>query len=168
MKLNWINSSGGPLVCCGTSLARKWRGTNGSSADDSASDYDRACEVNDYIGIADSADQSVLILGDEPLMSCFYMSSSGLLVLRWVSCSVKNNIEEIISTLPLKLPIIELSKILEIKDDNLQIFDASSCIDEGAPTLHAKIIPGLYEITVEEFKLDGSYEFLVHRFISKS
>ncbi|MFI6231371.1 Imm21 family immunity protein [Micromonospora echinospora] len=66
-KTRWIESSGGPFVVLPASQRSVWSGGDGP-------DYDMACEVDDHLGLVQSAAQSealALVVADEPLTSAF-------------------------------------------------------------------------------------------------
>jgi hypothetical protein len=47
-------------------------------------DYGKACSVNDYIGMVDIENNSVLVLGDEPMLTTVFSSSDSKVGLaRW-------------------------------------------------------------------------------------
>jgi len=77
--LHWIESTGGPLVVLSREVAGEWSGYAGP-------DYDLACTVMDFVGIAPEDDQPrrgpVLVLGGEP-MATTYLPERHCLV-RWV------------------------------------------------------------------------------------
>jgi hypothetical protein len=79
--MEWIKSGGGPLVCVERELAHLWRGTLVSGGEDApalaVSDYERACQVRDYLGVANLNHGSALILGDMPLATSVWIDSSG-------------------------------------------------------------------------------------------
>src|SRR6476660_7481512 len=70
--MDWIKSSGGPLVCMERDLAPLWNGVQGSKSalnSTGISDYDRACQVRDYLGKIEMGRRSALILGEMPLQT---------------------------------------------------------------------------------------------------
>lgn len=67
-----IRSDGGPLLCVTRQAAKSWQGTFGQSPDDgkgqsSQTDYEKACEIADYIGKVICGNEEALVLGDMPL-----------------------------------------------------------------------------------------------------
>jgi hypothetical protein len=45
MSLTWLDTEGGPFIVVPRTTLPHWSGTEG--------DYDRACEVTDFVGVAD-------------------------------------------------------------------------------------------------------------------
>lgn len=76
-SLVWVESMGGPLIVVPVSALAAWRGCTetGVIAGDATApdDYDRACAVDDPVGViavGDSGTQA-LVLADEPATSCY-------------------------------------------------------------------------------------------------
>jgi hypothetical protein len=104
-KLKWIASAGGPLIFVRKELVRAWRGIyveahSPEEADDvidgvpfvihddfdfdnPRSDYERACAVKKYIEAIPCGDGRALILGDEPMQTCWWPLPDGGALLRW-------------------------------------------------------------------------------------
>ncbi|MEU5892573.1 MULTISPECIES: immunity 21 family protein [unclassified Streptomyces] len=74
----WVESGGGPLIAVPETVLPFWAGADG---DELASDYDRACEVDGYVGLLPVGDSAALVLGDEPA-STTYLPDHGIFV-RW-------------------------------------------------------------------------------------
>jgi hypothetical protein len=92
---DWI-SCNSPLLLVAKDELRAWEGTDVPSQgrmvearfrwnpDGPATDYDRACDVDDYLGVIAVGNSNGIVLGDEPLMTTWLpLKDSGLLV-RWV------------------------------------------------------------------------------------
>lgn len=72
----WVYSNGGPLILIPTSAVGRWGGCTETGLimgdPGTRDDYDRACEVEDAAGVIGvGADAQGLVLGDEPLMTCY-------------------------------------------------------------------------------------------------
>ncbi|MER5212017.1 immunity 21 family protein [Streptomyces sp. NPDC002838] len=76
--VEWVESGGGPLIAVPETVLPFWAGADG---DETASDYDRACEVDGFIGLLPVGDSAALVLGDEPA-STTYLPDHGIFV-RW-------------------------------------------------------------------------------------
>ena len=165
MKLKWINSTGGPLVCASSVAGGIWRGTRGSSIGGPESDYERACDQVDFVSVIACGSAQVVVLGDEPLQSAFVVKSEGVIVVRWVSCVSSAHAASAIAKLPSVLPAIEEPTKFRLDDRGLIMFDAAAdCIDPAVVS-NVDVKPGMFTATTEKYKSEGCYEFLVHRFI---
>ncbi len=80
--MQWVESAGGPLVVIPLELARSWRGIEALPGD-SVTDYDRACDVDDYLGVLEVGLGRGLVLGDEPMRTAFIPSGDGGILVRW-------------------------------------------------------------------------------------
>ncbi|MGW0762139.1 immunity 21 family protein [Streptomyces sp. NPDC002814] len=66
--VEWVESGGGPLIAVPETVLPFWAGADG---DETASDYDRACEVDGFVGLLPVGDSAALVLGDEPALTTF-------------------------------------------------------------------------------------------------
>ncbi|MFB9352720.1 immunity 21 family protein [Streptomyces heliomycini] len=78
--VEWVESGGGPLVAVPEAVLPFWTGADG---EETASDYDRACEVDGLLGLLPVGDATALVLGDEPAATAF-LPEHGTLV-RWIA-----------------------------------------------------------------------------------
>ncbi|MER5834899.1 immunity 21 family protein [Streptomyces sp. NPDC002130] len=76
--VEWVESGGGPLIAVPETVLPFWAGADG---EETASDYDRACEVDGQIGLLPVGDCTALVLGDEPAATA-YLPDHGMFV-RW-------------------------------------------------------------------------------------
>src|SRR5438874_13557606 len=95
-RLKAIQTDGGPLLVLDSQLLEYWHGVPDDYFDNIApvedtsmvpSDYDRACEVNDYVGCMTVGPGQGLVLNDEPLITTWWSiprARSGMFVrLHW-------------------------------------------------------------------------------------
>lgn len=92
---DWVASNGGPLIVLPLEIAHHWRGISpppGVAAsegwiwgqpDGPVCDFDRACQVDDYVGMVDVGPGVGLVLGDDPMATTFLPSGDGGILLRW-------------------------------------------------------------------------------------
>ncbi|MEU6354755.1 immunity 21 family protein [Streptomyces sp. NPDC047072] len=66
--VEWVESGGGPLIAVPETVLPFWAGADG---DETASDYDRACEVEGFMGLLPVGDSAALVLGDEPAATAY-------------------------------------------------------------------------------------------------
>ncbi|MEU9735339.1 immunity 21 family protein [Streptomyces sp. NPDC048002] len=67
-RVQWVESGGGPLIAVPETVLPFWAGAEG---DETASDYDRACEIDGALGLLPVGDSAALVLGDEPASTTF-------------------------------------------------------------------------------------------------
>ncbi len=87
--MQWISSSGGPLVLMPRAAMSEWKGALGDG-----SDYDLACSVEDYAGIIRWKSIDVLVLGDEPLQTAAQVTADQLILVRWMYAPDEESILE--------------------------------------------------------------------------
>lgn len=165
MTIQWIASGGGPLVCCEASVAATWAGSRGSSTGSLLSDYQRACQVDGFVGVVATADSHALVFGDEPLQSTFVMTSTGMAVARWVSCLSNALAIDVLARLPTRLSPIEVAQPVTFSNHSLLLFDSALSAPANHSTLKQHVTPGSYLVNTERFHEANKYEFLVHRFV---
>jgi len=99
----WI-SCNSPLLLVARDQLSSWEGTdipsNGRKVearfrwnpDGPPTDYDRACDIDDYIGVIDVGTGKGIVLGDEPLMTTWLSLSDGGLLVRWAYSESENDL----------------------------------------------------------------------------
>ncbi|WCM91303.1 immunity 21 family protein [Acidovorax sp. NCPPB 2350] len=169
MKSKWIRTSGGPLVVASKICADIWMGVDGSSAGHTDSDYKLACDVEDYVDTIDCGGSKVLILGDEPLQSAFFVVDDVLFVARWVYCESYELADSVIRTIPASNPC-ELSGVQFLQNDSSMIlFDSATSLKfSNGDYSEINAPPGDYIVTTESLRRDKSHEFIIHRFIRRN
>ncbi|MEU8788416.1 immunity 21 family protein [Streptomyces sp. NPDC048643] len=90
--VEWVESGGGPLIAIPEAVLPFWSGADG---DEMSSDYDRACDVEGFIGLVPVGDSRALVLGDEPA-STSYLPEHGVFV-RW---SAAESEDELLAVVP--------------------------------------------------------------------
>jgi hypothetical protein len=76
--LEWVESGGGPLIAVPETVLPFWAGADSEELD---TDYDRACEVDGYVGLLPVGDSAALVLGDEPAATTYLADQSTFV--RW-------------------------------------------------------------------------------------
>ena len=159
--LNWINSAGGPLVLLQESLLPHWSG-------DDDSDYDRACRIDDYLGLIGVGPGEALVLGEEPFRTCWLQlpEMSGGTIVRWVfapsEAAVLRSLSEVQG-----IVWSETNLVLNITT-KLLLFDAvcpgsdPDCLGTGC-LIVINLEPGEYSIETARFQPDKETSLILHR-----
>jgi len=73
-----IESAGGPLVLLPDRARGGWAGVAGD-------DYQRACDVDGYLGVVDVGDDQALVIGDEPASTALLptRAADSLVIAKW-------------------------------------------------------------------------------------
>jgi hypothetical protein len=112
-KLKWIDSAGGPLVLISDKSYKFWSGilkrnsyleNKFEEADDfmntKETDYGKACEVRDYLGVVEIGSDVALIFGDEPLLTTVLDSTDKkVIAARWVYADSETFVEQALKNL---------------------------------------------------------------------
>lgn len=173
MTMYWIKSAGGPLVTIGRELAPLWRGISGNSSpltattEKIATDYSRACEIEDYVGIVNVSDGNAIILGDMPLATAFWTdNSSKIFIVR----AFYMDPDEDVATLLAQVNDKELGREIEsidytVSNENMVIFDSALPGKRFQDEFISIVVPtGHYRILTFEFKPNPRTSLLLHRF----
>lgn len=162
--MEWLNSTGGPLICAEQAVAQHWMGIDGnSSAEEIENDYSRTCRTSDYLRLLNCNAGCVIVLGDEPLQSTFAQLEDGsLAIIRWVY-SKSAVVENFFSGPLIDLQVLSLPVPFKVTQGSLILFDSAFLGVEG---LRANLAVGEYEVTSEQLNRE-SYSFIIHRFDKK-
>ena len=164
-SLKWIDSYGGPFLLLEVGLLDQWRGVHVKNSEILESDYDRACKIEDYVGLVSVGSDFGIVLGGEPLMTVWYSPepNTGLIV-RWVYAE---NEASVIAALAhwqnLEWEKTELK--VHLRDGKLVLFDAA-CEGIDLPyKIEIEIPAGDYQIEACHYKPDAETYLLLHRFV---
>jgi len=156
MTLKWLNSLGGPLILLPEELVGHWRGMDGG-------DYDRACAVDDYVGLVDVNTGTGLVLDDEPLQTCWSALSaeSGMLV-RWVHADSEASVTNALRNVPAS--IWEVTRLrIRTESGKFLLFDSVLSGKEVEDSLLIAVRPGIYAIDSAEYRPDAKTCLILHR-----
>lgn len=139
--VEWVESGGGPLIAVPETVLPFWAGADG---DETASDYDRACEVDGLVGLLPVGDSAALVFGDEPA-STSYLPDHRTFV-RW--CAADSE-DELLAEVPAALGAAVWEP--EVRWDvpgTVVLFDAAWPGNDAARTDHLKVSlpPGRYGV----------------------
>ncbi|EGX58695.1 hypothetical protein SZN_16295 [Streptomyces zinciresistens K42] len=139
--VEWIESGGGPLIAVPETVLPFWAGADG---DETASDYDRACEIDGAVGLLPVGDSAALVLGDDPAATA-YLPDHGVFV-RW--CAADSE-EDVLARVPDALAGAEWGAEVRWKVPGpVVLFDAAWPGRETERTEHLKVTlaPGAYAV----------------------
>lgn len=173
MHTEWLNSTGGPLILLERSLLPSWGGNlemselQAEDNDAQITDYDRACSVEDYVGLIGVGSGQALVLGDEPMQTAWLseQSNTGILV-RWHWATNEDSVDEALSSIP--------SNIWEPNDVNLYLphgdlilFDSSCRFDEIDSSISIRLETGTYNVHTAQYQPNENVSLLLHRLAIK-
>ncbi|MGW6906152.1 immunity 21 family protein [Streptomyces sp. NPDC054940] len=139
--VEWVESGGGPLIAVPETVLPFWAGADG---DETASDYDRACEVDGFVGLLPVGDSAALVFGDEPA-STSYLPDHGIFV-RW--CAADSE-EDLLARVPAALATADWGHEVHWKvPGTVVLFDSAWPGGETERTEHLRVDlePGAYAV----------------------
>jgi hypothetical protein len=167
--LEWVMSGGGPLIVLPAELLRYWGGID-PKADDSTSDYDRACGVGGYLGVLNVGTGSGLVLGDEPMQTAFLPSADGGTLIRWVYAENGKKVREAVCFAPVSIWSTTQHRFT-VRGARMLVFDAAYPGDDHprfqgqdvSPLLDLPIDSGEYRIETADYRPDEGTWLILHR-----
>jgi len=123
----WLSSSGGPLIVMDESRAKLWRGIGGQP-----SDYDLACQSNDYAEKLTVHDSQVMVLGDEPLQTAIATADDLQLIVRWKWAESDADVKAEVEKIDFGLVSYIENLVVEWAERKLVMFDAADTFEAGA------------------------------------
>ncbi|OYU86769.1 MAG: hypothetical protein CFE29_27535 [Bradyrhizobiaceae bacterium PARB1] len=168
-EAKWVGSGGGPLICVEERLAHHWLGVdNAIAGDDDGSDYDRACDIGDFLGKVPLPGADALILGDEPLQTCVdrtHPEHPSVLRVYYADPDI-DVIRQLHARGDLDFANPEEMIEIDVGSTPLVIFDAAfPGEDRSVQRLSFDLRPGHYKVLTKRFEPDERISVLVHRFV---
>jgi hypothetical protein len=139
--VEWVESGGGPLIAVPEAVLPFWAGADG---DETASDYDRACEVDGHVGLLPVGDSAALVLGDEPASTAF-LPEHGTFV-RWLAADCE---DALLATVPAAVATADWEpEVRWTVPGTVLLFDAAWPGAACARTDHVRVTlePGRYGV----------------------
>lgn len=178
-NLQWVDSSGGPLVLISDKSAEFWSGILKRSAylakikedvedflDPNETDYGKACMINNYLGLVKVQNEDVLVIADEPLSTSFFFVSEKPVLARWIYGEDKASVNYFL--LNIEVDLIEnwhFEFIIDFFSDKQFLFDSVNSFDKKIKQyLEINIKKGCYKIFTSLFEPDDKTKLVLHKF----
>jgi len=142
-----VESLGGPLVLLLEKHLRLWKGIAGSSSSGGklTTDYDRACAVEDYLGIIQCSHFDVLVLGDEPLRTAWFPHGDAGMFIRWVYPATESSVLKAFTWASANAAAALTELTLSLAGRH-RLQDAAAPGDSADGYLAIDVSPGLYQV----------------------
>lgn len=167
LKLNWVNSTGGPLAFMDLEWASKWKGVSGLSfGSNYLSDYERACNVSGYTSILSVDDGDALILGDEPAQTTAQViDQKTILLVRWLWADREQSILEVLSSSDLAVNPRWKStgSAIGLPSGRGVLFDSSATGRDCREGVCVEVTPGRFTVSSLEWRKDSALGLVLHR-----
>jgi hypothetical protein len=165
-SLVWIESAGGPLLLLEANLLAYWRGCF-SDSEDTPTDYDRACAVDDYIGVIAVGSSHAIVLGEEPFSTAWWRLpklGQGLLV-RWVYAENDIAVVRALEDLP-NAAWLRTDIEFHVSNGKLILFDATCSGSDIDERLEIEIPKGCYITETVHYQPDERTSLILYRFVA--
>jgi hypothetical protein len=178
-QLTWYESAGGPLLLVPCIYAVDWEGietlSSGrtvqatfrwSDSDLSATDYDRACDIDDYVGVLEVGAGRAVVLGDIAMPTTWIPSSGGGILVRWLYAESDSSALRALSKVSEEL-WQDTGHTFHVPSGPLCLFDSALVGRDlnDDQVLHIHISPGIYRVDTVEFRPDENTFLVLHRLI---
>lgn len=185
-NIQWINSNGGPLILLSKHLLKFWMGyylPHPSIPDtlispyvvtikeltelqlqDVKTDYDRACEIKEYIAPLPIKNEVALILGDESCPTSWWPEPTGGVIVRLQYTDNTETILYNLTTLPAHIWDQE-PFYFYVPDKILVLFDATDHGNQLSESIEIKLETGTYQIFTAIYSPNTETSLILHRFI---
>jgi hypothetical protein len=183
-SLQWIQSTGGPLILISEKGYKSWSGILSRTAylngrmeeagdflNPEETDYGKACLVDDYTGLVDIGAEKALIFGDEPLLTtAFFSLDHSLIVARCYYGASEATVDKFLHAfVPNSIDSWELATTFDAYSSQHYLFDAANCadnMDENSKNyLSLNIKQGKYQVWTSVYAPDEQTKLLLHKFV---
>ena len=157
--LKWIASAGGPFVLIEEASLLRWHGNlepESSSAFDLQTDYERACEVEDYVGAVSVDDKKALILALPNDTSAISINPTTFMVIRWIWGENEDQVIDSLREFVLEQNWLDTETRIFFNSSVLFLFDSALAGKEVVGSL-AAVKPRIEHLQIET--TPGSYSF---------
>lgn len=175
--MKWIASAGGPLLLLPVNLRDCWDGIDPPSNNrkvearfrwkrtaDPATDYDRACDVDDYLGILEVGPGTGLVLGGEPMETAWIPqpTEGGGLLVRWMWAEDDASVERALAVVPEKLWQRKPERFA-FQAGPLALFDAACSGKQALESIEIDVQGGTYNLETATYRPDDLTSLVLHR-----
>jgi hypothetical protein len=176
----WVTCDGGPLLVLAKENLPAWEGSATPSqgrkieaqfrwnSGGPATDYDRACDVEDYIALIDVGAGKGMVLGGEESDATWLPLVDGGLLVRWVYGENDEGSLAAVDRIP-KDAFEDSGLSFSVGESPLVLFAAcESSGDQIYPRIEFQIAPGCYQILTSHYEEIGRISLICHRLKLKS
>lgn len=165
--LSWLDTGGGPFVLIQSKAAALWRGLRNVELD---SDFDRACDVEDYLDLVPFPGGDALVLADAPFPTAVLAGPTfgGVYLIRrlWGDEDDQATLDAV-HDLRADTWNTE-SLVFDAGDGDCRLFDAVHPGGAAPETLHFQIAPGRHSIQTADVQEEEALCLMVHRLVPLS
>jgi hypothetical protein len=181
-KRKWLNTTGGPIVILPVAELKNWSGCfsvkSGETEENvfvyendflnpELTDYGKACEIEDYIGIFDFGKDKAIVLNDLPLPTCVETLEKDVFIVRWFYAENDEIVKSYLKSDELKkLSNWTLKETIYVKNVDYVMFDSADAgfdVSEN-DVVYFNLETGQYRLKTTEFNPDNKTFLLIYKF----
>lgn len=155
-ELKWIKSLGGNLILMPTSLIEFWQGDYEREIFPSPNvitDYDRACEVVDYVEKISVGNGSALVFGDLPSdTSCILIDSENIIFVRWIWADDEKQVKSILQEFSIEQNWNDTGITIIFESGDLVLFDSVTSGENRRDSINVNISSGEYNVLTYSYQ----------------
>lgn len=159
--MQWVESSGGPLVVVPVKDVSSWRGI--LQIDRDVSDYDLACSVSEEIVCLSAEKAQVLVLGDEPFRTTWFPLEDGGLLIRWVYADREETLINFLEAGEVDKNFKETTFFLSIPGSCVLFDSAEDGTNIQGDSIELDLRPGTYSVKTALIDPSSESRFLIHQ-----
>lgn len=163
--LTWVSAGGGPLLLLDRRFLPRWLGDTPASPH-AGTDYDRACAIDDYVGLVNVGSGHGLVLDDEPLQTAWWPAEAigGGILVRWRWAPDEMAVVRALGQLE-GIVWQTTGCTLPVATGDLLLFDAADSGAAVSDCLSIALRPGDYDVTTTLHSPDRDTALILHRLI---
>lgn len=144
------------------SLLKYWRGFDLRENPDHITDYDRACQVNEYVGTIAVDSGYGLVLGGEPFQTAWLQFPETIMVC-WDHAENETAVVEALSNLP-SGNWEDTEVEIQFSGGKLILFDSAFDENEIDESLEIEVPKGKYKVQTFHYVPNKQTSMILHRF----
>jgi len=163
----WIYSGGGPLILLDQLWLNEWQGHDLDQYErGQETDYDRACNIEGYLGLLPVGAEYGLVLNDEPMSTTWWLTETtgNIMLVRWVyaenAVAVTGAMKE-----PIAVTWIATGIVFTATAGQVILFDSAYAGEKIEESLPIPLTAGSYMVETAEYEPDAKTALVLHRFI---
>lgn len=166
-QLVWLRNDAGPVLLLPQDLLADWSGIDvpeyrpikatfrWNAEETRASDYDRACDVNDYVAPITVGYGEGLVLNDAPCATAWLPRTWGGLVARWEYAESQGAMERALARIPSDLPWVSKGSWQLVGSPQELFNSAEPGMEPMLPRLMLEMPIGNYDVRWASYRPDA-------------
>ena len=156
--MDWVETTGGPLLLLAHNNLHNWAGLQ--------EDYERACQIMDYVGKIGVGPAEALVLGGESMPTALWVGSDGTIILvRWLYAENEGHVKAALEAVDSRR-LQQSGLIVDFGDDHVRLFDSgargATSGSDFAGHIDFRLPDHRVSVSTEEWKPDNQTCLILH------